>query len=75
MNPGFEPWLEAFRLLRSETVKDLGVKHLERNGWDDVDSLMIFDAMGNVRANAIAEKRENERIRRENAKAIKSGKL
>lgn len=62
MNPGFEPWLLMFRLLRSDVLSKNGLnaKTLEENDWTDLASQLIFAQMDVVYQNAVNAQREEE---------------
>lgn len=75
MNPGFTPWLFAFRMLDSETLSKngLGRKLLEEHDWDDLRSMSIFHQMGVAQAIALNEVRENKAKQARNEASIKAG--
>lgn len=62
MNPGFEPWLILFRLMKSDILSKNGLnaRTLEENDWDDIPSQLLFAQMDVAWHEAWNAKRENE---------------
>lgn len=75
-NPGFEPWLFAARLLRSEATGPTGLAMhaLIRAGWDGDFTLALLASMRAASDEVVNDWREQERKKAANQSAAKRGR-